>query len=113
MTNQEKLEKIKEKVAEYIYECNRGIWSGRKNFVYWLDAKRKVKEYFYKQADQILSLEGILIESDNQELPALPYQRENYLDEGQQGYLKGCQDGRRDMLKAGFRKTFKPSEVNP
>jgi len=57
-----------EEVAEFIYECNRGIWSGRKRWVYWYKAKPKVKEFFRKQASEIFSKAQAHCEAEKAEI---------------------------------------------
>ena len=46
---------LRELSAQYIYECNAGIWK-RKNNIWWADLPEKKKAYYYKQADQLHAL---------------------------------------------------------
>ena len=48
-------EQMIERTAEFLYECNRGIWA-RKNHIWWVDAKPAVKDKYYKQARELRTL---------------------------------------------------------
>ena len=62
---------IREQVAIRLYAvfCRAKHWE-----ITWDDEPQVVKDEYLEQADQILSIPGIRVEAENQELPRIPKQ---------------------------------------
>ena len=83
---------------------NYGIDIGE--YTTWHELIEDARNKYLKKADQILSIKGIAILSDDQSLPEYPLTD----SENSVFYSGTCKKAQKDMLKAGFVKVVKEGE---
>jgi len=84
-----------EKIAEYLYNCDNGIFPDRTVIIEWRLASEGDKAEYYRRADQILAFikqAGYVRLADDQ---TVPQNTSDYDDWGGESY---------NMLKSGFRR---------
>ena len=95
-------ERVKEEIANLIGKV---LFFGREVSDEWIHSQKLDGMPFNKErADQILSIKGIRIESENQELPEIDTEDLQHLT-----YI--AEEAQQDMLKAGFVKCLKRREA--
>jgi len=108
------MDKVRDEIAEYLYNCDNGIFPDRTVIIEWRLASEGDKAEYYRRADQILAFikkAGYVRLADDQSLPENPYAKGNVRSVGGTmviGYdpISGgvYQEAQDDMLKAGFRR---------
>jgi len=87
-------ERVKEEIARWLYEGDTSAGLSDNEWVQWKTDHLRGYTYKLELADQILSIKGIRIESDDQGLPSV----RNAVNKSYNDYMLGQED----MLKAGF-----------
>ena len=86
-------ERLKEEIAKTLCQIENQCWA---------EIMERTRVSYLKDADRILAIKGIRIESDDQGLPDIP---DRYAD-----YQIGYETAQQDMLKAGFVKCLPKKE---
>lgn len=94
--NCKEYQRVRDRLAAHLASLDHWGWKRMPEYYDPIRLLISPKSVYYRVADRILSIEGLAILADNQNLPDARYPNseiDSYIGEGQQ-----------DMLKANFRK---------
>jgi len=101
------MDKLREEIAEYLYDCDNGIFPDRTVLIEWRLASEGNKAEYYRRANQIMALikqAGYVKLAEDQSLPQVPEAPIYFSQEGAVGWSNGYQIAQEGMLKVGFRR---------